>query len=58
MDGGAVYTNIGEYIIVKLNDTEIRFEIYKYPNNTQGSTELWDTWSVPIAPYCTANGGC
>ncbi|MFZ3066281.1 MAG: metallophosphoesterase [Nitrospirota bacterium] len=58
VDGGAVYTNIGEYIIVKLNDAEIRFEIYKYPNNTQGSTELWDTWSVPIAPYCTANGGC
>ncbi len=48
VDAGRVYTKLGSYVITKVSDTSVTFEIYYYFNETPGSTQLWDTWTVPI----------
>ncbi len=50
VNAGRVYTPGGSYVITRVADSAVTFEIYYYPNGTAGSTVLWDRWSVPIAP--------
>lgn len=56
VDTGMVYTRLGTYVLVKLDESSVTFEFYRYQGNGQGPTVLWDTWTVPVQATCNAPG--
>lgn len=56
VDAGLVYTKLGTYVLVKLDEASVTFEIYRFQGGAQGPTELWDMWTVPTQAYCGAQG--
>jgi len=56
VDAGLVYTRLGTYVLVKLDESAVTFEIYRYQGGAQEPVVLWDTWTVPVQAYCGAPG--
>lgn len=56
VDAGLLYTRLGTYVLVKLAEGSVTFEIYRFQGGAQDPTVLWDTWTVPTKAYCGAQG--
>lgn len=48
VDAGSLYSSDSSYVLVRVTDTEVLFEIHRWGSSTAGTTSAWDVWRVPV----------